>query len=276
MTAMDRAFVGLLLLQGFTTTGAKYVFVDQKMSWYDAQSYCREFHTDLAPVINDIQLQELREISGYVSQFWTGLVRNFTDREEWMWSGGGRASTAPWSPGQPNGRPNNDFGMMIHYRIHNENKEHEVFFFCYEAIVVRERVSWEEALEHCREQHNHLASLASRTETLLVQRELEKNFSTQYVWMGLRYFPGGWRWVDGEPLAYKGWVGEEPLCPALRLKCGALKVKGRMPSIDTDSSVSFDSNDTITGERLGTDTVFLKESVWEAWDCEQRLYFICS
>uniref|UniRef100_A0A8C2ZAU8 C-type lectin domain-containing protein n=1 Tax=Cyclopterus lumpus TaxID=8103 RepID=A0A8C2ZAU8_CYCLU len=109
-------------------------------------------------------------------------------------------------------------------------------FFCYSAVVVRERKTWQEALEHCREHHHNLASVASDTEMLLIQKELKEDGTSARVWMGLRFLAGGWMWVDGQPLAYE--------------RCAAIRVTG-----ETQSDV--------------------KVKEWEAHDCVERLHFIC-
>uniref|UniRef100_A0A8C2ZAX6 C-type lectin domain-containing protein n=1 Tax=Cyclopterus lumpus TaxID=8103 RepID=A0A8C2ZAX6_CYCLU len=92
----------------------------------------------------------------------------------------------------------------------NKQKWHDIHvsykkstFFCYSAVVVRERKTWQEALEHCREHHHNLASVASDTEMLLIQKELKEDGTSARVWMGLRFLAGGWMWVDGQPLAYE-------------------------------------------------------------------------
>uniref|UniRef100_A0A3Q2XCV7 C-type lectin domain-containing protein n=1 Tax=Hippocampus comes TaxID=109280 RepID=A0A3Q2XCV7_HIPCM len=127
-------------------------------------------------------------------------------------------------------------------KIYNANRLHLHPFFCFDAIVVRERASWEEALEHCREIHSDLASVTSQTDMLLIQAELDKSPFTEHVWVGLRFFPGGWRWTDKE-------------------------------HDDIDTSDILGTNDTLVGVSLGR-TDFWQESEWEVHDCEQRLYFV--
>ncbi|XP_019712125.1 uncharacterized protein LOC109507256 [Hippocampus comes] len=275
MTAIVQVCAYLLLLQTLSTILGKYVYVSERMTWNDAQSYCREFYTDLAPAVNDEELRKLREISNYAFSFWTGLVKGDTDQNKWMWSGGGEASAILWGIGQPDDQTNEDAGLMVNYRIYNANRLHLHPFFCFDAIVVRERASWEEALEHCREIHSDLASVTSQTDMLLIQAELDKSPFTEHVWVGLRFFPGGWRWTDKEQLTYEVWTGaERPLCPAARHNCGTLKVMGWMPSDDIDTSDILGTNDTLVGVSLGR-TDFWQESEWEVHDCEQRLYFVC-
>uniref|UniRef100_A0A668VIY0 C-type lectin domain-containing protein n=1 Tax=Oreochromis aureus TaxID=47969 RepID=A0A668VIY0_OREAU len=98
-------------------------------------------------------------------------------------------------------------------------------FFYYRAIVVEEEKTWEEALVYCREHHDDLASVASETEMLLIQRELKKHNTTELGWIGLRFLPGDWLWVDGQEMEYEAW-GErgKPTCPHPKMKCAVAKV----------------------------------------------------
>ncbi len=61
----------------------QYHFVNQKMSWTEAQRYCRENHTDLV-TINDIQEQnDINQVINSVSdRVWIGLKSTDT----WIWS----------------------------------------------------------------------------------------------------------------------------------------------------------------------------------------------
>ena len=66
-----------------------YHHVDQKMSWTDAQRYCREQFDDLATVDNLEELERLQESrkgSGYdTDTTWIGLHDDLT---RWQWSDG--------------------------------------------------------------------------------------------------------------------------------------------------------------------------------------------
>uniref|UniRef100_A0A669CI98 C-type lectin domain-containing protein n=1 Tax=Oreochromis niloticus TaxID=8128 RepID=A0A669CI98_ORENI len=90
------------------------------------------------------------------------------------------------------------------------NAQDNKTFFCYHAVVVEEEKTWEEALEYCREHHDDLASVASETEMLLIQRELKKHNSTEHVWIGLHFFSlvgqAGWLWVDRQEMDYESCV----------------------------------------------------------------------
>ncbi len=198
-----------------------------------------------------------------------------------------------WARGQPNNGHNEDYGLIHLKAWHDATANRAKTFFCYNVFVVKEKKTWEEALEHCREHHSDLASVSSETEMLLIRKELDKENTTDKVWIGLHFFPGRWLWVDGQPLSYEAWGGDiKPECPEVKLECAALQVKARK-SNGTDATPSSNAaglpavvhSQTIgeiiappnrlnnTEESDAADGV--ETFVWNAHNCEERLHFIC-
>uniref|UniRef100_A0A3P9CBU9 C-type lectin domain-containing protein n=1 Tax=Maylandia zebra TaxID=106582 RepID=A0A3P9CBU9_9CICH len=241
-------FTFILLLLSLSGTFSKYVYIDQKMDWLEAQKYCQQHYTDLAPVSNERDNNELQQLASNVNEnIWIGLVRNSSDRTEWLWSGGGAPTMCFWAINEPNGYDRReDYGIMRKGKWHDVGQWYKITFFCYSASVVTEKKTWEEALEYCREHNDDLASVGSETEMLLIQKELSKQNTTEHVWIGLRFLAGDWLWVDGQEMDYEAW-GEEgkSSCPHAKMRCGALQV-----------------------------TVGSK-GAWKAHDCKDRLNFIC-
>ncbi|KAK7893206.1 hypothetical protein WMY93_022358 [Mugilogobius chulae] len=108
-------------------------------------------------------------------------------------------------------------------------------FFCYKVHAIRERKTWYEALDYCRQNTQKLASVASETEMMLIQKELRKELSSHNVWIGLQFLAGEWVWVDGQTFSYESW-GPDPkkTCPILDQDCGAIQVKGIIEKVGTD------------------------------------------
>uniref|UniRef100_A0A3Q3XHT3 C-type lectin domain-containing protein n=1 Tax=Mola mola TaxID=94237 RepID=A0A3Q3XHT3_MOLML len=135
-----------------------------------------------------------------------------------------------------------NYGVIHRSRFHDATPFDHKPFFCYSPTVVRERKTWEEAVEYCREHRTDLASVASETEVALIRTELGKNDTTGDVWIGLHFFSGEWLWVDGQTLAYEVWGCEgRPACP------------------DTSNAVCNASS----------------KHAWQAHNCEERLHFVC-
>ncbi|KAK1898940.1 Aggrecan core protein [Dissostichus eleginoides] len=74
------------------------------MTWTEAQSYCREHHTDLASVRNPAENQQLVELSAAGRYYWIGLYRDSTnpDPNSWKWSDGSNSSFKYWKVKEPN------------------------------------------------------------------------------------------------------------------------------------------------------------------------------
>uniref|UniRef100_A0A8C6UGR1 C-type lectin domain-containing protein n=1 Tax=Neogobius melanostomus TaxID=47308 RepID=A0A8C6UGR1_9GOBI len=88
-------------------------------------------------------------------------------------------------------------------------------FLCYKVHAIRTRMTWDEALQYCRTHHHDLASVASETEMMLIEKELRKELSSLDVWVG--FLAEDWLWVDGQPLEYEAWGLEgKPWCPMLQ------------------------------------------------------------
>jgi hypothetical protein len=109
-------------------------------------------------------------------------------------------------------------------------------------VLVLRNESWEGALEYCRKHHNDLASLSSMNRMNSTSEEITLA-ETGYVWTGLCFLAGEWRWVDGDDLDFTAWPQTgPPQCPARNLRCGAV-------------------------DKLTED--------WTHRDCEEKLNFIC-
>uniref|UniRef100_A0A3B4UCY5 C-type lectin domain-containing protein n=1 Tax=Seriola dumerili TaxID=41447 RepID=A0A3B4UCY5_SERDU len=73
-----------------------YTAINNPLTWKDAQTYCRTYHTDLAMIEN---AQESRNVTSVMSEHysWIGLYR-----EPWKWSNNSRSSFRNWRSGEPN------------------------------------------------------------------------------------------------------------------------------------------------------------------------------
>ncbi|KAI4824711.1 hypothetical protein KUCAC02_013206 [Chaenocephalus aceratus] len=82
----------------FDVTGpnATFVRIDSAMIWTQAQSYCREHHTDLASVRNLTENQQIADLL-HAGEVWIGLYR-----DSWKWSDGSNSSFKYWAENEPN------------------------------------------------------------------------------------------------------------------------------------------------------------------------------
>ncbi|XP_034721757.1 C-type lectin-like, partial [Etheostoma cragini] len=81
----------------------RHILVKEKMSWSDAQTYCRSKYTDLSTIggsEDNLETADLLESlindTDPVPVVWIGLHRNF-----WMWSDASKATFRSWGDNQP-------------------------------------------------------------------------------------------------------------------------------------------------------------------------------
>ena len=229
----------LVIMTTVCSLSAKHV--KNPKSWLDAQYHCRTYFTDLSPITNRQEESVFNKTAFKRGSGWIALYRD--DSEKWRWSGG------EYDPNLVlvDNTVTSLFFDCVFWTIEGQEVRSgytQMNFFCLNLIVVADvKLTWEEALLHCRENHTDLTSLLSETEILLAQTQLQKVRITEPVWIGLRYLGDGWLWVNGDPLKYEAWTeggDQDHLCPVQK-RCGALT----------------------------------KEGWWENLDCQERLNFIC-
>uniref|UniRef100_A0A671YS98 C-type lectin domain-containing protein n=1 Tax=Sparus aurata TaxID=8175 RepID=A0A671YS98_SPAAU len=82
----------------FSGLNVTFVLITTSMNWTEAQSYCREHHTDLASVRNMTENQKVKDLVPAGQKVWIGLFR-----DSWKWSDGSDSSFKDWAPGEPEG-----------------------------------------------------------------------------------------------------------------------------------------------------------------------------
>lgn len=77
------------------------------------------------------------------------------------------------------------------------------------VILIKENKTWEEAINHCRENYKDLISITDAEQQRWVQ-ERAKDASSSHVWLALRFtcILEAWFWVTDERVDYKNWASQ--------------------------------------------------------------------
>ncbi|KAL2102729.1 hypothetical protein ACEWY4_001897 [Coilia grayii] len=221
---MDNWLLFTLLLSGLDRVSShvprQYHFVNQNVTWGEAQAYCRDNFTDLATVENmaDMQIMMRAVKDGYNQMAWIGL--NKTGSGIWRWSlqdGKGQSldetNFTAWGGGEPNeeGRKE-DCAVTGGGKWKDVTCDTEYHFMCYnetnkEYTPIAESKNWTYAQKYCRENYTDLASVRDQSEnesiTNAEKRLLEMTAVNEGVWIGL--FKDYWKWSDQTTSLFRFW-----------------------------------------------------------------------
>ncbi|XP_043078721.1 macrophage mannose receptor 1-like [Puntigrus tetrazona] len=210
---MDGSLFVLLVLSGLlkTTSGLsrQYYYINARMSWPEAQSYCRAKHTDLATVDSMDDASGLINFvdAGYSGSVWIGLKRGTQKR--WVWSNGEDtlAEYKAWGAGEPDIRNNCSF---LAYGVWNTLQcSTLIYFVCYNGntgyIWVKKQKNWTDAQSYCRQQYTDLPTIHNAVEHNQLKSII---LYTSWVWIGL--FQDYWEWSDKWSNFFRYWAAGQP------------------------------------------------------------------
>ncbi|XP_036419997.1 macrophage mannose receptor 1-like [Colossoma macropomum] len=171
----------------------QYHFVDESKTWTEAQSYCREYYTDLATIDN---MEEMNMLINTVNGSYSGLawIGLYDDLNSWRWS---LDDDSFYMEGERNYRrwrhePNNSGGKELCVVMSGAEAWFDVScanifeFVCYNGkdntyLYFFYGKTWEEAQIFCRTYYTDLASVRNETEL----QEIQKVSNGHSVWIGL-------------------------------------------------------------------------------------------
>ncbi|XP_026004310.1 putative C-type lectin domain family 20 member A [Astatotilapia calliptera] len=178
---------------------------ETSVTWTQAQSYCRQHHTDLASGLDQIYSEEFKKLKNSTAS-WIGLFR-----DSWRWSDGSNFSFRYWDSFN-DGLNNRTCATTLlgrSGRWSSAGCDQRKPFFCYDdkLILIRENKTWEKALNYCRQTHHDLVSISNPHQQRWVQ-ERAKNASTPFVWLGLQYSCtlDLWFWVNDNLVCFDRWA----------------------------------------------------------------------
>ncbi|CAM4666779.1 unnamed protein product [Leuciscus chuanchicus] len=183
---------------GRVNASASYVLVSQSKTWTEAQSYCREHHTDLVSIRNEIENYRVQSLVSYYSVAWIGLYRTRS------WSDQSNSSFSNWTTGQPDNAGNSEYCTAVSFSDSgswtDENCNTALPFICYSALAsshqyhfVNESKTWTEAQRHCRENYTDLATIDNMEEMNSLINTVNGSYNGS-AWIGQYDDVNSWRW----------------------------------------------------------------------------------
>ncbi|XP_048008239.1 C-type mannose receptor 2 isoform X2 [Megalobrama amblycephala] len=221
------------------TSNTKYILIEVTKTWREAQEYCQTFYTDLVNIRDSSENQNVKKIAK--NDVWIGLFK-----DPWSWSDQSNSSFRFWSNIRRD--QNCVSVMVNQTGKWNDVKCNATQpFICHSAtpgpstttqhtpaqnttegentsshptqilttgpeqdnlILVRENLTWTEAVSYCRKHHVDLVSIHSEVLQNRAARRASQA-STSHVWLGLRYTCtfNFWFWIKNrETGCYQNWA----------------------------------------------------------------------
>ncbi|KAK1151731.1 macrophage mannose receptor 1-like [Acipenser oxyrinchus oxyrinchus] len=226
---MEKTVLVLLCLAGFFVPFSnqirRYYYENTEMSWSEAQSYCREKHTDLATVRSQEEAEQLLNITGgsVNATAWIGLYRD--DTQNWQWSNSDDVIFySNWTANLFCASVRSS-GEWRDLRCQEKNP-----FMCYNETsniterytLIEELKTWTEAQQYCREHHTDLVSIKNASEN----EDLVKKAHGKPFWIGL--FNNPWKWShQGDNYTFHNWNTGEPNNEKGNEKCVVMNKTGK-------------------------------------------------
>ncbi|XP_043077471.1 C-type mannose receptor 2-like isoform X2 [Puntigrus tetrazona] len=184
---------------GNVNASSSYVLVYEYKPWSEAQSYCREHHTDLVSIRNEIENYRVQLLLQYYSVAWIGLYRTRS------WSDQSNSSFSNWKTGQPDNAGNSQYCTAVSFSDSgnwtDEDCNIALPFICYSAEsasphqyhFVNESKSWTEAQTYCRQNYTDLATIDNMDEMNRLINTVNGRYNGS-AWIGLYDDINSWRW----------------------------------------------------------------------------------
>ncbi|XP_066512652.1 C-type mannose receptor 2-like [Hoplias malabaricus] len=168
--------------QDATDLTFSYSLVLKNLTWYEAQSHCRKFHTDLVSIRDQTQNEEVKKEGRYSSgSFWIGLLR-----DDWEWSDGGYSAYRNWGMYQPRASSTTNCTHLSNGKWVSAPCGNSLPSLCYRTSihVSAEPMSWSSALDYCKkENRKDLLSIESELDQKELGFELKRGHVSGPLWV---------------------------------------------------------------------------------------------
>ncbi|XP_050987324.1 C-type mannose receptor 2 isoform X2 [Labeo rohita] len=184
----------------------QYHVINVRKNWTEAQRFCREMYTDLAPVNNEDEMNSLfKTITDNSYDVYIGLYRGQVFR--WRWtlpdSLNNEKTFQNWKNNEPDENNNVACAAMDNNgKWFSDSCNTQKQFVCFNAnktyVLIERSKSWRDAQEYCTTFHTDLVNIRTNSENKDI-----KDIAKNDVWIGL--FKDSWSWSDQSNSSFRFW-----------------------------------------------------------------------
>lgn len=190
----------------------QFHFINQSLTWSEAQSYCRLKYTDLATVRNMVDNNNLlASLDGLDTQSWIGLMR--AKRRHWKWTdGSGSPRIRNWASGEPNNGGGYEFCTMMYSSGKWNDGPCETLkdYICSEYmedgleryVYYTTKRTYFASQADCRSRDGELAIIRNDLDISKITSVAARWQSS--AWIGLH--KDQWEWSDGSTTSFRYWL----------------------------------------------------------------------
>ncbi|XP_073786913.1 putative C-type lectin domain family 20 member A [Danio rerio] len=210
---MDESLFVLLLLSGLSCSSSavsrQYNYINLRMSWSDAQSYCRERFTDLATVdtMDDVKRLINTVDAGYNGSVWIGLKRG--TQKCWGWSNREDKLQQHTNWKYRHLKDEDECGDFALGVWQSYPCSSNLPFVCYSEsiglISMQKLKNWTEAQSFCRKRYTDLVNIRNSKEHKQLKSVTPLG---SWIWTGL--YRNSWEWSDKLSRFFRYWAAGQP------------------------------------------------------------------
>ena len=220
----------------FICNNRRYIGVEIKMTWQDAQSYCQtNYHTSLATLMTSEQITNARSAAtvagiGTSESFWCGF-NDINNEGTWEWQDSTPTNGYDnWSTNEPNNSGGNQNCAQVYSNGEWDDDycANTRYFVCnyigidetistHNYIGINTEMTFDDAESYCRSTYGtSLATVTSDEENTAVYNEAVSKGIGGSMWIGAtdEETDGTWIWNDGNTgninYYYNNWESDEP------------------------------------------------------------------
>ncbi|KAJ0003175.1 hypothetical protein NQD34_008273, partial [Periophthalmus magnuspinnatus] len=218
-----------------------YILYDEPRTWFEAQSFCREHHLDLATITNSADATLLSTDVTGTDFAWIGL---FDDMTEWRWSDGNvdlsSTNFTNWEPSSPDFHTTykSDTKVCVGMLTNGLWDDTDCYYANSKVCSATETLlkqfiyagsgTFSDGQTVCRAEYEDLATIENQTENDML---LAFSGVGAFGWIGLYDNMTYWNWSLGETVFddtvdFSSWAPSEPDLTAVSRICVSINANG--------------------------------------------------